>query len=110
MRPLLVIGVLALLAAGCGDGDDTTTDTGAAGAPDAHDEAVEPGLTAGEFIDSSIPRQAQEVQELVETSTDCAKVDAEPGGPFQVGVAITAAQSRPSTPLAEIVILKCRGG
>jgi hypothetical protein len=105
---LVVIGVLALLAVGCGGGG-ATTET-AAGAPDGHDEAAEDGLTAGEFIDASIPDQAKEVEELVETSPDCAKVDAEPGGPFQVGVAITAAQSRPSTPLAEIVILKCRGG
>lgn len=101
------LGLLAL--GGCGGGDDEPADVGASGATGVQGVSSGAGLTAAEFIDASIPDQAEAVEEIVAANPDCAGVDAKPGEQFQVGVAITAAQSPPGTPLEEIVAEQCGG-
>jgi len=100
------LGLLAL--GGCGDEEDSV-DTASSDATGTEGASTDEGLTASEFIDASIPDQAEAVEDLVAANPECAGVDAQPGGRFQVGVAITAAQSPPATPLDEIVAGQCGG-
>ena len=102
-----VLGLLAL--GGCGDDDGDSADPVSSGATGIEEVSTGGGLTAGEFIDASIPEQAEAVEDLVAADPDCAEVNADPGEEFQVGVAITAAQSSPGTPLEEIVAGQCGG-
>ena len=104
------LGLLAL--GGCGGDDaDSAPDPVSSGATGATgiQGSFAGGLTASEFIDASIPEQAEAVEELVAANPDCAEVNADPGEEFQVGVAITAAQSPPGMPLEEIVAGQCGG-
>lgn len=112
MRRLISLtAVLALLSFGaCGGGDETTTDTGASGTSGAQDVSPGDGMSAGDFIDASLPDQAAEVETLVIDDPDCQDVNTKPGGQFQVAVAITAAQASPDTPLSEIVADQCGQG
>ena len=102
-----VFGLLAF--GGCGGDDEDSADPAGAGATGVEGASTDQSLTASEFIDASIPDQAEAVEDLVDANPDCAAVDAEPGEQFQVGVAITAAQSPPGTPLEEIVAGQCGG-
>ena len=102
---LTVLGLLVL--GGCSDEEDSPTGPGATGAQDVSTGGF---MTAKQFIDASIPDQAEEVKTIVGVTPECQGVEAKPGSDFQVGVAITAAQSRPSTPLEEIVADQCSGG
>ena len=109
MRRLVsVAAVLALLAAaGCGDDEEPTT-AGATGSTGAQDvSGSDTDLTASGFIGAPIPDQVEAVQDLVAENPDCEDVDAKPGSEFQVGVAISAAQADPDTPLSEIIAERC---
>ena len=112
MRRLLSLtAALALLAfAGCGGDDETTAAAGTSGATGAQDTGSDAGMTAEQFIDASIPDQIREVRDLVDANPDCAAVDPQPGGDFQVAVAINTAQASPDTPLSEIVADQCAKG
>jgi hypothetical protein len=107
---------LALTTCG-GDDDDepiattptaTTGATGATGAEDAGDGASY-DITAQEYLDAAIPDQAQAVEDYVADNPDeCGNADPKPGGDFQVGVAIAAAQASPDTALAEVIAGECQ--
>jgi hypothetical protein len=110
-RLICLAAALGLLWLGaCGGDDATTTETGASGATGAQGASSGSDLTAKQFIDASIPDQIREIKGLAQANPDCAAVDTKPGGQFQVGVAISAAQANPSTPLSEIVADQCGNG
>jgi hypothetical protein len=111
MRRLAVLtAVLAGLAlAACGD-DDSDTTTTPAEAPEATDTGGAAGsdMTAGEYMEASLPDEIKTVKDIVAANPDeCADADPKPGGDFQVSVAIRAAEAAPETSLAEIVVAKC---
>jgi hypothetical protein len=117
----LIAAVLGLAACG-GDDDDaattsaaaTTTGTGATGATGADDTTSGDAtydITAGEFIEGSLPDQVKAVQDYVADSPDeCGDVDTEGGSDFQVAVAINAATVDPDTPLADVILQECEQG
>jgi hypothetical protein len=107
--------IAAMTAFGCGGDDETTTSappaTTSAGASDAEQTAggASYDITAGEFIDASLPDEVEAVKDFVDDNPDlCGDVSAEGGGDFQVGVAIQAASVSPDTPLSEIVSQECQ--
>jgi ABC-type glycerol-3-phosphate transport system substrate-binding protein len=107
----LVSGALALGACG-GDDDDETTPaaTGATGATGAADTqgGASYDITAGEFIQGSLPDQIKAVEDFVADNPDvCANVDPKPGENFMQGVAIAAASGDTSTPVSEIITQEC---
>jgi ABC-type glycerol-3-phosphate transport system substrate-binding protein len=104
--PLLLV-LLALGLTACGGDDETATTTGASGITGAQEPATDAEITAGDFMDASIPDQIQAVQEAAEANPECADADTAAGSDFQVGVAIDAASVDPQTPLAEIVADNC---
>jgi hypothetical protein len=103
-----VVSLLAL--AGCGGDDETTSPAAISGATGVQGSSSGDFMTAKEFIDAPIPDQVDEVKTIVGITAECEGVNAEPGGDFQVGVAISAAQASPDTPLQEIVADQCSGG
>ena len=103
-----LLTVLAL--AGCGGDDETTAGEPTSGAAGAEDASPGDFMTAKEFIDASIPDQIDEVKTIVGITPECEGIDTSPGGDFQVGVAINAAQAAPETPLTEIVADQCGKG
>jgi hypothetical protein len=64
-------------------------------------------MTADDYIAASIPDQVEAVQDAVAADSACEGVDAQPGGDFQVDVAIAAASAEPDTPLSEVVSDQC---
>ena len=110
MRRLLCLPiVLALLAfTGCGGDDSTSSSTGASETTGAQSSSSGGEMTAKEFIDASIPDQANAVKQLAADNPDCADADVSPGSDFQVGVAISAAQASPDTPLGDVVADQCK--
>src|SRR5215208_4403745 len=87
-----ILAALALTA--CGD-DETTTTTGT-------------DMTAGEFIDASLPDEIKAVEDIVAANPDaCGNVDPKPGEDFQVSVSVNAAQASPDTPLEDVVVDEC---
>ena len=64
-------------------------------------------MTAGEFIDASIPDEVAAVQEAAEAAPGCSGANTDAGSDFQVQVAIDAAQADADTPLSEIVAEAC---
>ena len=109
-RLISVTAVLALVSFGACGGDDEEPATGASGTTGLQDVSSASGLSANEFIDASIPDQLSEVEDAVAADPGCADVQVKPGGDFQVGVSIDAAQAPPDTPLSEIVAARCAGG
>jgi len=105
----LVAVLLALAFTACGGGDDssTTSTTGDSGASGAQGSTASADMTAGEFIDASIPDEIDAVQQAVDENSDCSGVDASPGSDFQVNVAIDAASATPDTPISEVVADNC---
>ncbi len=93
--------VLALGLAACGGDDETTTASGTQGAASGGE------MTAGEFIDASIPDEVAAVQEAAEAAPECSGANTDAGSDFQVQVAIDAAQADADTPLSEIVAEAC---
>ena len=112
MRRLLCLPiVLALLAfAGCGGDDSSTSSAGGSDTTSTQTASSGGGMTAKEFIDASIPDQANAVKQLAGDNPDCADADVSPGSDFQVGVAISAAQASPDTPLSDVVAGQCGQG
>ena len=112
-RAIAGITIAAALALGaCGGDDDTTVPTmtaGATGATGAQDGAgATYDITAGEFIQASIPDQIKAVQDFVADNPDaCANVDPKPGDNFMQGVAIAAASGDTGAPLSEIITQEC---
>ena len=107
-RLLFLIAVLGLLAVGgCGGDDETTTDTGAEGTTSTQGTSTGDFMTAKQFIDASLPDQIDEVKTIVGITPECEGVNANEH--FQVGVAITAAQSAPDISLTDIVAGQCGG-
>jgi ABC-type glycerol-3-phosphate transport system substrate-binding protein len=114
-RALVTTMVLAALALGaCGGDDDEemtpTTTAGATGATGAQDTGggASYDITAGEFIQASIPDQIKAVQDFVADNPDvCANVDPKPGDNFMQGVAIAAASGDTETPLSEVIPQEC---
>ena len=107
-RLISLTAALTLLAlAGCGGDDETTSGEATSGATGTQDESTGDFMSAKEFIDASIPDQIDEVKTIVGITPECEGIDTSPGGEFQVGVAINAAQAAPDTPLAEIVADQC---
>jgi hypothetical protein len=119
----MVAAALALAACGGDDDEDTTatepttatTTAGATGPTGAGDDTAGDGasydITAGEFIESSLPDQVKAVQDYVKDSPDeCGGVDAKGGSDFQVAVAINAATVEPDTPLADVILQECEQG
>ena len=107
--------ILAALAlAACGGDDETTTTTTTSGTSGASGASGETGsttgsdMTAGEFIDASLPDEIKAVEDIVATNPDaCGNVDPKPGEDFQVSVAVNAAQASPDTPLEDVVLDEC---
>lgn len=124
-RPMLTTALIAALAAlalalaACGGDDDETTATtptttagatGATGDEDAGD-GVTYDITSQEYLDAAIPDQAEAVEDYVaDNPEECGNADPEPGGDFQVGVAIAAAQASPDTPLTDVISEECQEG
>ena len=116
----LVAASLALAACG-GDDEDTTSApatatttsgaTGATGSEDITSGDATYDITAGEFIDASLPDQVKAVQDYVDSAPDeCGGVDAKAGGDFQVAVAISAASADPEEPLPDVILAECEKG
>jgi hypothetical protein len=107
-RLLFLIAVLGLLAVGgCGGDDETTTDASGPGSTSTQDTSTGDFMNAKQFIDASLPDQIDEVNTIVGITPECEGVKA--NEQFQVGVAITAAQSAPNTSLTDIVAAQCGG-
>jgi hypothetical protein len=117
----LVAASLALAACGGDDDEDTTSSTsstttssgatGATGSEETVSGDATYDITAGEFIDASLPDQVQAVQDYVDSAPDeCGGVDAKAGGDFQVAVAIAAASADPEEPLPDIILAECEKG
>jgi ABC-type glycerol-3-phosphate transport system substrate-binding protein len=108
---ITIVVALALSACG-GDDDEETTPTtpaGATGATGAEDtKGASYDITAGEFIQASIPDQIKAVQDFVADNPDvCGNVDPKPGDNFMQGVAIAAASGDTETPLSEVITQEC---
>ena len=110
MRRLILLPavLLALGLAACGDDEEptpTTLATGATGVqgPSAGGEE----MTAGGFLEASIPDQIEAVTQAAAENPECEDVDLAPGSDFQVAVAIDAAGADPETPISEIVGDNC---
>jgi ABC-type glycerol-3-phosphate transport system substrate-binding protein len=113
-RAIAGITIAAALALGAcgGDDDDTTVPTttaGATGATGAQDsDGATYDITAGEFIQASIPDQIEAVEDFIADNPDtCANVDPKPGDNFMQGVAIAAASGDTGAPLSEIITQEC---
>jgi hypothetical protein len=114
------LAALALALAACGGDDDdeptattptiTAGATGATGAEGAPEGAAY-DITSQEYLDAAIPDQAKAVEDYVaDNPEECGDADPEPGGDFQVGVAIAAAQASPDTPLTDVISEECQEG
>ncbi len=103
--PLTAI-LLALGFAACGGDDETTSTPGPTGATGVQGP-VDGDMTAGEFIEASIPDEIEAVKQAAADNADCAGVDTAPGSDFQVSVAIDAASADPDTPISDIVADNC---
>ena len=114
-RIAVTTAVLAALAlASCGDDDETTTTVTTSGASGASGASGETGstsgsdMTAGEFIDASLPDEIKAVEDIVAANPDdCSGVDPKPGEDFQVSVSVNAAQVSPDSSLEDVVLDEC---
>jgi hypothetical protein len=110
MRTLILLPavLVALVFAGCGGGDETSTSAaGASGTSGAQGSTSGGGMTASEFIDASIPDEVAAVQDAADANPACAGTNTDAGSDFQVSVAIDVAKADPDTPLSEIVGDNC---
>jgi hypothetical protein len=111
MRSAIVLPIVlvALLIAGCGGGDDSTSSTvaGPTGATGGQGSAGGTGMTAKEFIDASIPDEVAAVQEAADANPACAGTNTDAGSDFQVTIAIEVAKADPDTPISEMVADHC---
>lgn len=111
MRSAIALPTLlvALLVAGCGGGDDSTSSTpvGASGATGAQGSSGGSGMTAKQFIDASIPDEVAAVQEAADANPACAGTNTDAGSDFQVTIAIEVTKADPNTPISQIVADNC---
>ena len=93
--------VLALGLAACGGDDETTTTSGTQGADSGGE------MTAGKFIDASIPDEVAAVQEAAEAAPSAQARTPTPAATSRSRWRSTPPRRTPDTPLSEIVAEAC---